>query len=262
MEFGLLSLPRKLGVATPPVLVVLAAVLSVFGFGAGVTFYPFLLISVIGICILVVSGVVTWVSAKSFLLTGSVNILFLGLAVLVFGSMVILGGLVSDIDLAAGSLVYLLGLLTSGTLHLVSGVLTYVGSPQRKTGLRLRVGLAYSVAVLFMVVFSVWALESGIPQTNAAATKIAVASTASLFLAAAFMFSRVYSRSHSSTLFWYSVALATTAFAFVALLFAQNTGDLGTWTGIGGVLLGSCYFLISVVATPKTPKSGGRGPGD
>jgi hypothetical protein len=262
MEFGLFSFRRKLGVATPPVLVVIAVMLSVFGCGASVTFYPFILISAIGICILVVSAVVAWVSAKSFLMTGSFNLLFLGLAVLVFGSMSILGGLVSQIDSAAGSLVYLLGLLTAGTLHLVSAVLTYVGSPLRKSLLRLRTGVAYSAAVLFMVVFSAVAIESSIPQFGTTATKIAVACTAVLFFVAAFMFSRVYSRSHSSTLFWYSLALATTAFAFVALLFAQNTGDLGTWTGIGGVLLGSFYFLISVVATPKTLNSGGRGPGD
>jgi hypothetical protein len=261
MQSGLLSLPRKLGVTTPLVLVLLAA-LSVFGFGAGLTFYPFLLISVIGISILVVSAVVAWVSAKSFLLTGSVNLLFLGLAVLVFGTLSILGGLVSEINMAAGNLVYLLGLLIAGTLHFASGILTYFGSPQRKSRPRLTAGVGYSVAVLFMIVLSVWAIESNLPQFNLAATKIAIASTASLFLAAAFVFSRVYSRSHSSTLFWYTLALATTGFAFVALQFAQATGDLGTWTGIIGVLLGSGYFLISVVATPKTLNSNqGRPPG-
>jgi hypothetical protein len=261
MGFGLLPLRRKLGLATPPIFVVLAA-LSVIGFGAGLTFYPFLLISAIGLSILVISMVVVWVSAKSFLLTGSLNLLFLGLAVFLFGFMSILGGLVSGINSTAGSLVYLLGLVMAGILHLVSGVLTYVGSPLRKSRLRLRTGISYSLAVLFMVIFSVWAIESSIPQFSATTLKIVVASTASLFLAAAFMFSRVYSRSHSSTLFWYTLALATTAFAFVALLFAQNTGDLGTWTGIGGVLLGCFYFLISVVATPKTLNAGGRRPGD
>jgi hypothetical protein len=261
MGFGLLPLRRKLGVATPPIFIVLAA-LSIIGFGSGPTFYPFLLISVIGLSILVISMMIVWVSAKSFLLTGSLNLLFLGLAVFVFGFMSILGELVSDINSTAGTLVYLLGLVMAGILHLVSGVLTYVGSPLRKSRLRLRTGTAYSLAVLFMVIFSVWAIESNIPKFSGTTLKIVVASTASLFLGAAFMFSRVYSHSHSSTLFWYTLALATTSFAFVALLFAQNTGDLGTWTGIGGVLLGSFYFLISVIATPKTLNASGRGSGD
>jgi hypothetical protein len=252
MEFHSFSLPRKLGVATPPILVALAATLSIFGVGAGLTFYPFLLISAVGVTILGVSAIVAWVSAKSFLLSGSVNLLFLGLAVLVFGSMSILGGLVSQISSAAGNLVYLLGLLAAGILHLTSGVLTYVGSPQQKGKLRAKAGVAYSVAVLFMVVFSVLAIELAVPQIGTAVTKIVVACTASLLLAAGFLFSRVYSRSHSSVLFWYSLGLATTAFAFVALLFAQNTGDLGNWTSIGGVLLGSFYFLISVFAAPQT----------
>jgi hypothetical protein len=252
LEPGSFSFQRKLGVTTPPALVALAAALSIFGVGAGTTFFPSILIGVIGIAILGVSLVVAWVSARSFLLTGSINVLFLGVAVLEYGCLSILAGVVTVLNATGGSILYLVGLIIAGTLHLLSGGLTLHGSPQPKKIMRLHVGTAYAVVIIFMVAFSTWALESNLSPLSSMTTQLALGSTAALFLAAALMFSRVYSWTHSSTLFWYSLGLATNAFAFVALLFAHTTGDLGTWTGIGGILLGSFYFLISIVATPKT----------
>ena len=251
MEVRSFSFPRKLGLSTPPILAALAATLGLFGVGQEVRFYPIALISAIGALILVISVIVAWVSAKSFLQTGYLNLLFLGVAVLEFGTMSILGGLVSSVNTSAGGLLYLIGLIMAGGLHLVSAGLTYYGSPRRKSSLSFRVGTAYAATILVSIALAVWALESNITGTPLPANP-ALASTALLFLAAAFLFSRVYLRSHSPTLFWYSLALATTAFAFVTLLFSRNAGDLVSWTGIGGVLLGSAYFLISLVATPKT----------
>jgi len=254
VEVRSFSFPRKLGLSTPPVLAALAATLGLFGVGQEIRFYPLVLISAIGATILVISLIVAWVSAKSFLQTGSVNLLFLGVAVLAFGTMSILGGLVSSINTNAGGLLYLTGLIIAGGLHLVSAGLTYYGSPHRKNSLGLHVGAAYAATILVLIALSAWALESNITGPISIANPV-LALTALLFLFAALLFSRVYLRSHSPTLFWYSLALATTAFAFVALLFSRNAGDLVSWTGIGGVLLGSAYFLISVVATPKTTAS-------
>jgi hypothetical protein len=255
VEVRSFSVPRKLGLSTPPVLAGLAATLGLFGVGQEIRFYPIALISAIGASILVISVIVAWVSAKSFLQTGSLNLLFLGVAVLAFGAMSILGGVVSSINGSAGGLLYLIGLLIAGGLHIVSAGLTYYGSPRRKSRLGFRIGIAYASTIVFLIALSAWALESNITGSTPLPANPVLASTALLFLVAALLFSRVYLRSHSPTLFWYSLALATTAFAFVALLFSKNAGDLVSWTGIGGVLLGSAYFLTSVVATPKSSAS-------
>jgi hypothetical protein len=254
VEVRSFSFPRKLGLSTPPILAALAATLGLFGFGQEIQFYPVALISAIGASILVISIIVAWVSAKSFLQTGSLNLLFLGVAVLTFGTMSILGGLVSSINNSAGTFLYLIGLIMAGGLHLVSAGLTYYGSPRRKSSLGFRVGTAYATTIVILVALSAWALESNTGSISIPANPV-LGSTALLFLLAAFLFSRVYLRSHSPTLFWYSLALATTALAFVTLLFSRNAGDLVSWTGIGGVLLGSAYFLISLVVTPKTSAS-------
>ena len=261
MEVGPVSMRKKLGITSPPILVALAAIMSVFGIGAGVTFYPFALIGVIGIFILGVSIVVAWVSAKSFMLTGSVNLLILGVAVLEFGSLSILGGLVTAGNAASGALLYLIGLLAAGALHLVSAGLTYFGSPQQKGNLRRRVGVVYGASIVLMIGLSSWAAESSVPQVALVVTRLFLGSSAVLFISSSILFSRVYKRSHSSTIFWYSLGLATTAFSLTALLFAKATGDLGTWTGIGGVLLGSLYFLVAVLAASNamSPKGVGLG---
>jgi hypothetical protein len=255
VEVRSFSFPRKLGLSTPPVLAALAATLGLFGVGQEIRFYPIVLISAIGASILVISVIVAWVSAKSFLQTGSLNLLFLGVAVLAFGTLSILGGLVSIINTNSGNFLYLIGLMIAGGLHLVSAGLTYYGSPRRKNSLGLQVGTAYATTILVLIALSALALETNITGSISLPANPVLASTALLFLAAALLFSRVYLRSHSPTLFWYSLALATTAFAFVALLFSRNAGDLVSWTGIGGVLLGSAYFLRSLVATPKTSTS-------
>jgi len=252
MEAGSFSLQRKLGLSTPPILAGFAAILGLFEIGNGISFYPILLISIVGALILVISLLVAWVSARSFLATGSVNMLFLGVAVLAFGSMSILGGLVSTVNPGDGSVVYLVGLLAAGTLHLVSAGLTFYGSPRRKNRLGIQVGTAYAITFFILITLSAWSVQSNVSRSISLPANPVLGSTALLFLFSSLLFFKVYMRSHSPTLFWYSLALATTAFAFVALLFSKNAGDLVSWTGIGGVLLGSVYFLTSVVTTRKT----------
>jgi hypothetical protein len=255
VEVRSFSVPRKLGLSTPPVLAALAAALGLFGVGQGLRFYPIFLISAIGAAILVISLIVAWVSAKSFLQTGSVNILFLGVAVLAFGTMSILGGLVSTVNSSDGAIVYLMGLIAAGTLHLVSGGLTLYGSPRRKNRLGIQIGTAYALTFAVLITLSAWSAQSNISRSISLPSNIVLGCTALLFLVSSLLFFKVYLRSHSPTLFWYTLALATTAFAFVALLFSRNAGDLVSWTGIGGVLLGSAYFLTSVVATRKSSAS-------
>ena len=148
-----------------------------------------------------------------------------------------------------------MGAFTSACLHFASGVLTYRGSPQRTTQLGLRVGVSYVATMIFVSILSILAL--GIPsisllaQTGSIPQRTVLSLTVIMLLASAFFFSRVYSRSHSPIVYWYSLGLATTSFSFLAFFLTRTNGDLATWTGIGGLCLGSVYFLLSVLAAPK-----------
>jgi hypothetical protein len=169
------------------------------------------------------------------------------------------GGFVSSISVTKGVSVYIAGVFASACLHLTSGILTYRGSPRMTNLLRLRAGISYLATILFAVTLSVLALEtpvlSSIEQSRAIVQLSLLGAIVVMLLLSAFFFWRVYLRSHSRILYWYSLALATNSSAFVLFFLSRNNGDLATWTGIGGICLGSIYFLFSVLAAPKTLES-------
>ena len=253
----MVSIARKLEIASVPAIGVLAVTFGLIGFAAGVEWESAIAETILNIAVIFsVSLVIVRISAKSFLATGSSNVLLLGLAVFEFGFSAILGGFISSIDIAEGLEMYILGALFSSGLHLASGVLTYLGGPVRRTHLRLRVWFSYSATAIFVLFLSFLVLNlpilSSISQIGSFPERALIATVVGMLLASAFFFSRVYSRSHSPILYWYSLALATTSFAFFAFFATQDNGDLATWTGIGGLCLASIYFLKSVLAAPKT----------
>lgn len=254
----MVSKSQKLGILSLPLLAGLAVVFGLFGIAASLVFQSVLLEVVLNLfLILPVSLIVARISAKSFLSTGSVNVLLLGTAVLVFGVMAVLGGLVSGIGVEEGIAVYVLGAFAAASLHAVSALLTYRGSPRREIGLKLRVLASYTGATAFALVMSYIAVVSEIVDrvgiSGTLEQRVLILGTTLLFFVSAVFFSRVYLRSHSPVIFWYSLALATTTIAFIAFSGTRINGDMATWTGIGGLSIASVYFLRSVLAVPSVP---------
>jgi len=247
---------RKLGVAPLPIAATLALLFGVFGIGEELIYQSVLLEVVLNVfLVLAVSIVVARISVKSFLSTGSTNVLLLGTAVLAFGTMATLGGYVSSIDVNKGIAVYSLGSLTAGCLHLASAILTYRGSPRRTTRLKLRVGVSYVGTIAFLTMLSVLAIESILPggfgMPGSFAQRAAAATSLSLFTISALFFSRVYLRSHNPILYWYSLALWATAVGFLSFFGTKGNGDPLLWTGIASICIGSVYFLFSIRASPN-----------
>ncbi|TMI57241.1 hypothetical protein E6H14_07505 [Candidatus Bathyarchaeota archaeon] len=248
---------RKLGVAPLPVAAILTLAFAVFGIGEELIYQSVLLEILLNVfLVLAVSIIVARVSVKSFLSTGSLNVLLLGTAVLAFGTMATLGGAVSSIDVSKGIAVYSFGALTAGSLHLASAILTYRGSPRRNARLKLRAGACYLGTVTFLTTLSILAIESLLPasfgQTGSIAQRAAAATTVSLFTISAILFSRVYLRSHNPILYWYSLALWATAVGFLSFFATKGNGDPLLWTGIASVCVGSVYFLFSILAVPNS----------
>ena len=252
---------RKLGVVPLPIAAILTLGFAVFGIGGGLIYQSVLLEVLLSIfLILTVSIIVARVSVKSFLSTGSVNVLLLGTAVLAFGTMSTLGGVVSSIDVNKGIAVYSLGALTAGGLHLSSAILTFRGGPKRSARLRLRAGACYIGTIAFLTMLSVLAIESVIPaafgETGSMAQQAAAAMTVLLFTISAILFSGVYLRSHNPILYWYSLALWATAVGFISFSATKGNGDPLLWTGIASVCVGSLYFLVSILAVPNLRSDG------
>ncbi len=260
MSFSL----RRLGIAPLPVAAILTLAFAVFGIGEELIYQSVLLEVLLNVfLVLAISIVVARISVKSFLSTGSVNVLLLGTAVLAFGTMATLGGAVSNIDVNKGIAVYSFGALTAGSLHLASAILTYRGSPRRATRLKLRAGACYIGTIVFLTTLSVLAIESILPasfgEPGSIAQRAAAATTASLLTISAILFSRVYLRSHNPIIYWYSLALWATAVGFLSFFATNGNGDLLLWTGIASVCIGSVYFLFSILAVPNL-RSGRKPP--
>jgi hypothetical protein len=247
---------RRIGIAPLQLAAVLTFVFAVFGVGEALIYQSvFLEILLNAFLVLGVAVVVARISLKSFFATGSVNVLLLGTAVLAFGTMATLGGAVSSIDVNEGIAVYSMGALTAGGLHLSSAILTYTGSPQRNSRLKLRAGACYIGVIGFLSILSLLVVESVIPasfgQAGAIAQRGSAATTVILLATSAMLFTRVYLRSHNSILYWYSLALWATAVGFLAFLATKGNGDLLLWTGIGSICVGSIYFLFSILSVPR-----------
>ena len=253
---------RRIGIAPLPLAMVLTLAFAVFGVGESLIYQSTLLELLLSVfLILGVAIVVARISLKSFFVTGSVNVLLLGTAVLAFGTMSTLGGAVSSIDVNEGIEVYSMGALTAGALHLASAILTYLGSPRRSSRLRLRAGACYIGVIGFLSILSLLVVESIIPagfgQAGSIAQRAFAATTVILLTTSAVLFTRVYLRSQNSILYWYSLALWATAVGFLAFFATKGNGDLLLWTGIGSVCVGSLYFLFSLLSVP-TLKAGAK----
>jgi hypothetical protein len=73
-------------------------------------------------------------------------------------------------------------------------------------------------------------------------------SAAALFAVSSILFARRYfsSRSRSSTLYWYFLALGLTGVGVAAVFFGRAPGDPISWTGRTAMFLGGTYFLKAV----------------
>ncbi|GEM_PF-4176901 len=256
-----ISISQKLGVASIPVIASLAVAFGLFDMVDGVVFQSALIQIVINVfVILTVSLIVVRISAKSFLTTGSSNLLLLGLAVFEFGFSSTVGGFITGLNVDEGIEMYVLGALVSAFLHLSSGILTYKGSPVRRTRLKLRLGFSYVSTTIFVLLIGFFVLNSSflssIGQFGSIVQRSVIATIVVTLLASSFFFSRVYSRTRSPVLYWYSLAVATVSFAYFAFFTTQENGDLATWTGIFGLCLSSVYFLKSVLSAPKAISTG------
>jgi uncharacterized membrane protein len=134
------SIYQKLGMAGFPLIGSIALIFGVLGIAKGAEFDSAPLEALGGAIILLVSLIVAGVSARSFLVTGSVNLL-LGLAVFQFGLSALLAGLVLNVNPNESGVIFILGAFVSSCFHLASGVLTYRGSLVERIRLHLRLSL-------------------------------------------------------------------------------------------------------------------------
>jgi len=222
---------------------------------------PYLLI---GLSLAIGGGVsftVAYLSAKGYLLTGSLTLLFIAISFILNGVMVIVSSWLANFSPNWGVTTAAIGLLLFSMLQLISSLQGSfrslpIGSEHRKT----RLTLAFSSAILLsgflslligLNVFPSFFVNGiGVTLTD----QIVYAITISLLLLSGVFFSRLYLKSKSIVLYWYSLALVFMAIGLFGLTLQVQYSDVVVWTGRLGAYIATIYFLIALLSSRKSNK--------
>jgi len=146
-----------------------------------------------------------------------------------------------------------LGLLVDSGIQLLAAAQASfrsvpIGSEHRKA----RLTIAGFMAVLLSLIVVFLPFSPGFPSLFVNATGVTMinqviyAVAIGVFLAGSFLFMRLYSRSKSSTLYWYSLVLLLWGICTFGVAWQLRFSDIVAWTGRLGWYFGSLYYLIAL----------------
>jgi len=252
---------KRLGAVPLPVFIAIVATLFIAQpYMPLVVFEPPLLLPVLNaLFISAISFVVAYISARSYLISGSFIPLLLGSAVLTFGST----GLVAGWLMGLGGpnvnvTIHNTGALATSIFHAVSAILAFAGATLQVSSFRkLRLTIAYLGVLVFAALLTMASLQGSIPPffiqgVGPTLLRQAILGTAvALFALSSILFVRRYFKSKSPILYWYSLALALIAVGLSAVFLQRAVGGPIGWTGRSAQYLGCIYFLISVLTAGR-----------
>ncbi|MCK4721884.1 MAG: hypothetical protein KAT75_01210, partial [Dehalococcoidia bacterium] len=245
-------LVRRFALTAVPAFIALIAILAILDIR--LVFEPSLLLPVLNtVFISIMAFLVAYLSARGYLKTGSLNLLFVGTGVLAFGSTnQVAGWLLGapggiDAFITVGST----GLLFGSVFYLVGAASTLTAVTPEKVSERRRpkVMFAYFGVLIFTAVLTVAVLVDALPRffiqgigpTLFGQEVLGVA--VALLAISSLLFMRSFFRSKSGFLYWYSLALALIAVGSLAVFLQQAVGSIIGWAGRSAQYLGSIYFL-------------------
>ena len=254
------ALARRLGAVPIPVFIATIVVLRYLesqSLTSGFVFDPPLLLLVLNTLFLfVIPFVVVYVSARSYLLNGSHDLLYLGCGLLVLGFTSPTAG--SLIGLPGGAnlsvTVYNTGLLATSILLFLGTISTRSEASDASTSRKLRLTVAYSGAVLFVGLFATAALQGVVPVFFVQGVgptllrQAVLGSAIVLFAVCSLQSARTYVRSRLSFTYWYALALGLISIGLSAVFLQSSVGSLVGWTGRSAQYLGGIYLPIAVLA--------------
>jgi len=219
---------------------------------------PYLLLVISLTLVSAVGFIVAYLSAKSYLATGSLALLLLSMAFVVQSVVPIGSGWASTFSPSATVAMAALGLLVGSVVQLFAAIQASfrsvpIGSEHRKA----RLTIVCFIAVLLSLIIVFLPFSSGFPSlfVNAAGVtminQVIYAVAIGVFLIGSFLFMRLYSRSKSSTLYWYSLALLLWGIGTFGVAWQLRFSDVVAWTGRLGWYVGSLYYLIALRSAPK-----------
>ena len=226
-------------------------------------FNPQYLILVIGLTFITGVGlIVAYLSAKSYLATGSLVLLLFSMAFVVQSIVPVGSGLASLFSPSATVAIAALGLLVGSVIQLFAAAQasfrsSLIGAENRKLRLTIAgvTALFLSLLVVFLPFLPGFPLlfvdASGVTLINQAIYVIVIA----VFVVGSFLFTRLYLHSKSSALYWYSLALLLWGIGTFGVMWQLRFSDIVAWTGRCGWYIGSLYYLIALRSAKKDTDS-------
>lgn len=205
-----------------------------------------------------ISFIIAYLSAKGYVLTGSLTLLLITLSFILSGIIGIANGWFANFSSNWAVTTAAIGLLVFSVLQVVASVQASfrsvpIGTEHRKERLTLAffVVVLLSVLLLMVIMFNVFPpfFISGIGTTFM--DQIFYVLIILLFSFSSVLFLRLYLKSTSPVLYWYGLALGLDAISFLGLALQVQFTDIVNWTGQLGTFLATIYFLIALLSSRK-----------
>ncbi len=212
------------------------------------------------VCSVLVSVLVAYLLARSFLVRGTPGLLALSLGVVLFGAAGLSGlGLssrgVNAIVTVHNSLAWL-----SAFFQVVSAILMI--RPRRAlpaAGLWLAIGYAFALSLIGLILVAV--LENWTPtffiqgRGGTPVRQLILATAIGMFVLAACLLRISGRESAESFTRWYSLALGLYAAGLLGVMLQPSVGSVLGWTGRSAQFLGGIYMLIAAVASVRDTRA-------
>jgi PAS domain S-box-containing protein len=263
--------PPSLYAGLLPVLACLILVLGLWLFPPSlVIFEPRYLLPAFNTILFLATAVITFIALKSYLLSGSPTILWLGCGVVALGTGALAAGwLIGPFGPNVNVTIFNVVVLLAAICH-TGGVLSSLGGSGRAAhpGRRApRVALAYLAAVAAIALLVALTLTGAMPpffiqgQGPTHIRQDVVEWTILLLLFTSLVMLARFSRKRSPFLYWYSLALALAlvALSMLAFLLQPAVGSPIGWLGRISYLTATFYFLIAVNTAWREAKHRGVG---
>lgn len=210
------------------------------------------------VLVAVICSVVAYLSAKGYLLTGSLTLLIITMAFVYISIVSVIIGWLSNYSANWGVTLNGLDLLLFSALQLFSSYQASfrsvaIGSEHRN----IRLALACVAAVFLSGLLSLLTVLKVFPTffvngKGVTLTDQIVFSTAVLlFSLGSMLFLRQHLRSKSNVLYWYTLALVLDAIGTFGITLQIRFSDIVVWTGRLGLYVATVYFLIALLSSRK-----------
>ncbi|HEY3419169.1 MAG TPA: ATP-binding protein [Methanomassiliicoccales archaeon] len=260
---------KIVGLVPVAIIAVLAGLLALVGFRGPIFDPPYLALILQFIFVFMVSILLAIVSARAYLMSGSLNTLLVGIAPMVSGSLLMLAqwavtpSLGSNIDPNEAVTMGNLGILFASFLLFIGAILLLIPKERNWSGASRRFILlgSYSAAFVLIIVVIMASIANLFPVffTSGGSTiwrQAVLATSAGLLSVSCVLFGWTFIRTRSPLLYWYSLGLVSFGVSLIGIIFTIKIGESVNWCGRLGLYLSGIFFILAVLN--RSPGEGSR----